>query len=254
MLKTAAAMALGCMTGVAMAADHFDAPFTNGVFPGNSQFATDPAVINTLEKALDIADVFAFPDPAVPGNVVFIMTVFPLANADSRLDPRVIYQFKFDSDGDNVEEQVIQVTATGTGANQTVATSGVINVMDGATNFGLGLDNNTAAPSVLSGVPFDQVGGNAGISLYAGLSDDPFFFAFDQFSAITAAVARGDEVPGFFPVEITESRPDQDFLSELNILSIVVSVPADDLSTDASGNVAFWAATHTEVDPQSLNP
>lgn len=250
-IVTAAALGLASMS--AMAADHFDAPFTNGVFPGNSQFATDPAVINTLEKALDIADVFAFPDPNVQGNVVFIMTVFPLANADSRLDPRVLYQFKFDNDGDNIEDQVLQVTASGTGMSQTVATSGMIPATAGQ---GLGLNNNSAAASVASGVPFGTAmeGLSGGISLFAGLSDDPFFFAFDQFSATTAAAGRGEPLPGFFPVEITPERPDQDFLSELNILSIVVSVPGSTIDAGSDGVTAFWATTHTEVDPQSLNP
>src|SRR5574338_884833 len=76
--------------GFVSAADHLDAP--NLTSPGS-----DPR--------LDINDVYAFQSPSNSNNVVFIMTVNPLAGiiGSSTFRTGASYDFKIDTNGDATE-------------------------------------------------------------------------------------------------------------------------------------------------------
>lgn len=70
---------------------------------------------------INIADLYAFRSPANPANPVLVMGVrgfIPPADAGStRFNPRLLYQFLIDTDGDGGEEQGIRAQAVGTGAD-----------------------------------------------------------------------------------------------------------------------------------------
>ena len=70
----------------------------------------------------DLTDVFIFPSPENDDNVVLVMDVHGLipAGQSASFDPGVLYQFKIDTTGDNVEDLVIQAKFFGTGASQQV--------------------------------------------------------------------------------------------------------------------------------------
>src|SRR6201999_4340483 len=60
----------------------------------------------------DLTDVFMFPSPSHPENVVLVLNahgLIPGGLPDIYFDPRVLYQFKLDNDGNFVEDLVIQV-------------------------------------------------------------------------------------------------------------------------------------------------
>jgi hypothetical protein len=197
----------------------------------------------------DLTDVFVFPSATDPNKVVLAMCVSPLiptGQASSRsFDPSVLYQFKIDNTGDNVEDLVIQARFTGTGPNQLVSFAG------------------PAAPLVtgtqsreLPTLPVNSVVGQSfspmeGMLAFAGPREDPFFFDLEQF--FTILPDRATPVNGR-PVSIADANKPQatswrpagqakDFLAGLNVLAIVVEVPRAQLRGAGSGKIGVWCTT-----------
>ena len=66
---------------------------------------------NAANPGQDLTDVYVFPSPSDSNNVVLAMNVSPLITpaqiGTRRFDPNVLYQFKIDNTGDNIEDLVI---------------------------------------------------------------------------------------------------------------------------------------------------
>lgn len=132
----------------------------------------------------DITDVFVFPSPTNPNNVVFAMDVSPLIPAgmgpSAFFDPTLMWQFKISHQASGIEDQVIQFGVTGTGASQTISMYG-----PSAPNE-VGTTNTFVHPSGTA--PYNQattlnVGSNQ-YQVFAGPRADPFkfdLFAFFSF-------------------------------------------------------------------------
>lgn len=208
--------ALGVPTvliGVGRASDHADTP----------DIAANPGT--------DISDVFIFPSPTNSDNVVLVMNVHPLIGPgqgpSTSFDPNALYQFKIDTNGDGIEDKVIQAKFSGSGSNQQVEIAGPSKPATTGTTNGLltpyptrGTINTTFKPT-------------SNIQVFCGAREDPFFFDLDQFFAIfpdratpltgtpianpNTPQAGGFRAPGMA----------RDFLSihNLNVLSIVVELP-----------------------------
>ena len=220
--------------------------FTIATKTRGSDHADTPTIAKT--PGADLTDVFVFPSPTNPNNVVLVMDVHPLIPtgqaAGVSFDPDVLYQFKIDNVGDNVEHLVIQAKFTGTGPNQTVAvagplapsttgTSSVLLVQNGLTT---GTINQTFSPQT-------------GIKVFAGAREDPFFFDLNQFFKIlpdraTPLTGVADPTPNT-PKDTSfngfPGRPAaSDFLAGYNLLSIVVELPKSQLG---SGKIGVWSTT-----------
>lgn len=184
----------------------------------------------------DLTDVFLFPSPENPNNVVMIMTVHPLITpgqaTTTYFDPNVLYQFKIDNNGDAVEDVVIQAKFSGNDANQTVSISGPVRpTLTGTTSAQMppyaktGTINSTFEPT-------------AGMKVFAGVREDPFFFDLEQFFTILpdrATPLNGIAVPDPNVPKATTWRPPGqavDFLSNGNydLLAIVVELPKTKLT------------------------
>jgi hypothetical protein len=201
----------------------------------------------------DMTDVYVFPSPTSPGNVVFVLNchgLIPGGNPNTFFDPGVLYQFKIDNTGDSVEDLVIQVRFGSPGPQQSVYVTAPYRPFTTGTTaiFGrrlpvLGTINQPFSPT-------------NGMSVFAGLRADPFFFDVGQFNSIfpdrgTPATGRQVDFPsiqaantpqrgGFLP-------PGQarDFLAGLNCLSIVVELPRAALAPagGAPGLIRLWETT-----------
>ena len=133
----------------------------------------------------DITDVFVFPSPTNPNNVVFAMDVAPLIPAGMgtsvNFDPTLMWQFKISHQDSGVEDQVIQFGATGTGSSQTITMYGPSKPNE------VGTSNTFVAPSGTFGYNVPSTTLNAGSNQYqvfAGPRSDPFkfdLFAFFSF-------------------------------------------------------------------------
>lgn len=180
------------------------------------------------DAAADIADVFTFRSPTDPNNVVLAMTVPGLIPpAESRFfDPNVLYQFKIDTDGDAVEDLVVQAFATGSGSDQTIHFRGPARPQQtGATNTVL--EGEDAATVAFSARGELEVGEGNGLRVFAGLRDDPFFFDLGRFNEIVAGNETSFRDPGV------------DTFAGTNALALVVELPRAMLGTQ----LGVWGTT-----------
>lgn len=186
----------------------------------------------TADRAADIADVYAFRGPSNASSLVLVMTVaglIPPAEIGSTfLDSDVLYQWKIDNDGDAVEDLVIQAYVTGSGANQSVhfrgpaapVTTGTTNrLLPGADAVTVAL-STTASPTVATG---------SGLTAFAGVRDDPFFFDLTRFVEIVGGMQTSFRNPGV------------DAFAGTAVLALVVEVP---ISLLGAGTVkGVWGTT-----------
>src|SRR6266705_1515347 len=151
------------------------------------------------DHAADIADVYTFRSPVHPDNVVLVMTVsgfIPPSEASTTFfDPNVLYQWKIDNNGDAVEDLVIQAFVTGTGGHQVMHFRGPAAPSDiGATDRVI--DGAEMATVAVSNSPTPVVASRNGMTVFAGVRDDPFFFDLVQFKHIIAGEATSFRSPG----------------------------------------------------------
>ena len=169
------------------------------------------------DHAADIADVYTFRSPVNPDNVVLAMTasgfIPPSEASTTFFDPGVLYQWKIDTNGDAVEDLVIQAFVTGTGGHQVMhfrgpaapsVTGATSRVVDGPETATVRV-SNTETPIIAS---------RNGMTVFAGVRDDPFFFDLVQFKKIIAGQATSFRNPGV------------DSFAGTNVLAIVVELPS----------------------------
>ncbi|WP_420316120.1 DUF4331 family protein [Ekhidna sp.] len=218
-------------------ADHVDAPAVGSLSSGSS--------------VADIADLFAFESPSNSQNYVFIGTVngllAPSATSDAQFDEEVMYEFNIDNDGDLVEDQVIQVYFE----NGNAITYGVVTPSQTGLSSILEKDGVEVKVEVTPHGQNAKIGSNDGTKLFAGATDDPFYFDLFQFRSIVnglgaalsdennTGVYSGDRLNSDTnePYPAAFNNPGQDALAGTNVLSFVVEVPKSMLSTSSTFNV-----------------
>ena len=205
---------LSVSIGILWAADHIDAPAITGT-------------------SSDITDVYAFQSPENNANMVFVINtqglLDPTATASAAFDENVMLQVNIDNTGDFVEDLVIQavfkdgnVYAYGPVRPSVTGKMGVVETK--ATVASAKISQYGQTPSI---------GNNAGIRVFAGPRDDPFFFDLVTFRKVLAGTA-----PGF-------NNPGADTFASTNVLSVVVEVPKSMLGAAATLNT--WAVTKRKV-------
>lgn len=195
-----------------MSADHTDAPSVQG-------------------SITDITDYYAFQGEDTD-NIVFVANLqgllSPTATGDASFDENTLVEFNIDTDGDAVEDLVIQAVPRGGKmyffgpvAPSTVGTSSTImkdasqNVVD-ITSYG-----ETA-----------KVGNSNGIKTFAGPRDDPFFMDIAQYGEIIGGNATSFNDPG------------TDTFAGTNVMSIVIEVPKSMIG--GSGTINTWVEAKTK--------
>jgi hypothetical protein len=206
--------ALGLLTAVTIiiAADHIDAPTVAG-------------------GTADITDFYAFQGEDT-NNLVFVANLqgllSPAETASASFDENILVEFNIDTDGDAVEDLVIQAIprdgnmyffgpyqpAT-TGLNSVIST-GISPVSVGITPYG-----SSAIVAEENNMKF-----------FAGPRDDPFFMDFARYGEIIGGTA-----PGF-------NDPGSDTFQGTNVLSIVVEVPKS--MVGGSGTINTWVESKTK--------
>ena len=214
-----------------------------------SDHADTPTIAAT--PGADLTDVFVFPSPNNPNNVVLVMNVHPLIpdgqSAGVSFDPSVLYQFKIDNTGDAVEDLVIQMKATGTGPNQTIAIAGPMKPTLTGINSVL-----LTQPGLTTGTINQVFHPQPSITAFAGAREDPFFFDLNQFFKIlpdraTPLTGKVDPTPDT-PKATTfngfpGTPPASDFLAPYDLLSIVVELPRSELIGSGNGKIGVWCTT-----------
>lgn len=214
-----AVIAASLTGGILIAADHIDAPSVTGS--------------GSVSLGTDITDVYAFQSPSDNTKMVFVINsqglLSPSASGTASFPANVLYELNIDNTGDNMEDLVIQalvqngkmrvygpVAPTVKGTSSTVLTAGAVTEV-GVTPYG------SAAISTTS---------SAGVKIFAGPRDDPFFFDLARFKEIIAGTQTGFRATGV------------DFFAGTNVMSIIVEVPKAMLGAAATINV--WAETKSK--------
>jgi hypothetical protein len=185
----------------------------------------------TANPAEDIADVYSFLNPANPDRLVLAMTVSgfipPSENATTFFDPAVLYEIKLDTNGDAVEDQVIQAFVTGSGPNQVMHFRGPIAPVAPGTSDRVAHGPETATVRV-SHTADPIITERNGVKVFAGVRDDPFFFDLVQFKHVVAGEASSFNNPG------------ADTFAGFNVLALVIELPKSQLG---SSHVGVWGTT-----------
>ncbi len=195
---------------VVIAADHIDAPAVQG---GTS----------------DITDFYAFQGEN-SNNIAFVANVqgllSPNATGAASFDENVLVEFNIDTDGDNVEDLVIQA----------IPKDGQMYVFGPDAPMGTGLNSSILTNSnnqlVVDITPYGQnaiVESSNGMMAFAGPRDDHFFMDFAQYGEIIAGNATSFNNPG------------TDTFAGTNVMSIVVEVPKSMIG--GSGTINTWVET-----------
>ena len=249
---------LGSAAAIAVVAS---AAVIYNVFPAHGSDHQDaPTLI--AHPAADITDVFVFPSPSNPANVVLAMDSHPLIpkgqGAQTYFDPQVMYQFKISHAAAGLEDQVIQFKVNGADQNQTITVYG-----PGAPNA-TGV-NSTYLPTAAGTVTYNQSATlSNGIQVFAGPRADPFYFDLFQFFKIipdrnqanqpNPPAASALSFNGFTTAfnqannsSCSTTAQAIDFFStnSFNVLSLVVEVPKT-LLTTTSSIIHVYATTSTQ--------
>lgn len=188
------------------AADHIDAPAVSG---GSS----------------DITDFYAFQGETT-SNLVLVANVqgllSPMASQTAKFDENVLVEFNIDTNGDKVEDFVIQAiprngkmyffgpfVPTITGLNSTMPN-----------------DDSEYEVAITPYGASAIVGSEGAMKFFAGPRDDPFFMDFAQYGEIIGGRATSFNNPG------------SDTFAGTNVLSIVVEVPK--LMIGGTGTINAW--------------
>lgn len=194
-----------------IAADHIDAPAVAG---GRS----------------DITDFYAF-EGENPDNLVFVANVqgllSPSKTRSAQFDQNILIEFNIDTDGDAIEDLVIQAAPRG---NRMFFRGPIVpNETGTVTTY------NPASGTDVYSVEITKYGREAiienvdGMSIFAGPRDDPFFFDFARYTEILAGEATGFREVG------------QDTFAGTNVMSVVIEIPKSMLGDSESINT--WVET-----------
>jgi hypothetical protein len=213
----AIATALAILTGgIVWASDHADAPAVSG-------------------QSTDITDLYAYQSPSNANNLVLVVNtqglLAPSATAAAKFDTKTLIQINIDNTGDNVEDLVIQAIYDGTNMKfyGPVAPSmtGLKSKLEGPVTAQVAVTGYSASPVTATNA--------AGMQVFAGPRDDPFFFDLDQFHKIIAGTATSFNNPG------------TDKFAGTNVMATVIELPKSLLGTATGGKYNVWVQTKKQL-------
>ncbi len=203
--------------GVMYAADHIDAPAVTG-------------------QTSDITDLYVF-QGSTASNLVFVANtqglLSPGTTAAAKFDENTIIEFNIDNSGDNKEDLVIQCKYDA--ASNSMQVYGPILPSEIGTRSKLEGSVTASVAVTAYGAAAVTTTTAAGMKVFAGPRDDPFFFDLNQYKKIIA----GTEI-GFLPAGMAS-----DAFAGTNVLSVVVEVPKSMLGSAATLNV--WVETKKKI-------
>ncbi len=183
------------------------------------------------DPGADIADVFAFLDPNDNSKVVLAMDVEGFVVPSELLNlsffaPDVVFRFEIENTGDAVADQTVEVTFSPQ-TSRSAPQMATIKLPNGAT-FTAPTTVQTLAPTAK---PFAVTTDPAtGVSFFAGLTDDPFFFDIVGFNRFVSSVLAGNPDPA-------KLQRNRDSFAGYNIHMIALSIPASMLRGQPDNNI-----------------
>lgn len=189
------------------------APRTDAADHGDASLASQ-------DRPCDIADLYLFLDPNDNSRVVIAATFYGFivpgeAVNFGSFDPRVRYLIGLETTGDARTDQAIDVRFSPRTATNAPQTATVI------LPFGETLSAPTTLPTLAENAnPFVvTTDPSTGISFWAGVADDPFFFDIPGFSRFVSSVLSGAPNAAAF-------QRGRDSFAGYNVLAFALSIPA----------------------------
>ena len=201
---TLAMGAVAFMPGIGLlAADHLDPPSR-----------TDPSVDSTPDRAADIADIYAWhTDDTI--NLIMTFAGPQSATMPATYDPDVLYTINVSNAAERTTADIPIQVRFGTRSGST-------------TEFGVQVSGVPGTTGPIEGsVETDLT--QDGVTVRAGLFDDPFFF----------------DLQGFMDTAMTGTLsfdPDRDFFADQNLTAVVISIPRDRIE-NGSNPIDIWGTT-----------
>lgn len=189
------------------------------------------ATLVAADPGADIADVFAFLDPNDNSKVVLAMDVEGFVVPSEALNlsffaPDVRFRFEIENTGDAIPDEFVDVTFSPQTSRSKPQTA-TISLSNGASFTAPTTVQTLAAQSNPFVVTTDPA---TGISFFAGLTDDPFFFDIVGFNRFVSSVTSGKP-------DVTNLQRGRDSFAGYNIHMIALSVPAHLLRGAAGNNI-----------------
>lgn len=197
--------ALVLTAGIFVAADHLDAPAVGG-------------------SSADIADFYGFEPTEGSDNTVFVVDLqTSLADGFGTFDEDVLTEINIDTDGDLVEDRVIQA----------IPRDGRMYFFGPFDPSVTGLNSQVNVDAALGDVEISTstaivANTDSGASLFAGPRQDPFYFDFNRFNEVVMPTMEDNS--GF-------NVPGTDTFDGANTLSIVIEVPNSLIGATTAQNV-----------------
>jgi len=219
-------------------------------------FDFQTSTILQQQPAAAISNVYLFPSPTNPNDVVAVMNVDPAipagAGTTSYFEQRVLYTMKFDSNyasetaagGRPIENLVLQFSFGPAGAGQLVTVYGP----SAPAQVGTATKLVTPTGSGIINKSFTIPDPTGPIAIFAGGRADPQFWDVTQFQKIFPDRNLGIAAPscltsGACPNGFT--TPGTNFFANTNALSIVAEIPKALLGGSGSAVIGYWATTST---------
>jgi len=211
-----ALLAASGVAGLAVASDHQD---------------TAEVELNPKQ---DLTDVYVFPG-SQPGRIVLVMNtrafLTPAETPGASFDPNLLYQFKIDNNGDAIEDKVVQVSFSGSGATQKVEVRGPVDLptVTGTINTTLGSPSST--------------------QVFAGPRDDSFFIDLEAaFCILPDRKPSGGALSAPCALPANPSPPFYfrpagqavNYVNGFNVLAIVVELPSSLIENGQPGKLGIW--------------
>ncbi len=201
-----------------------------------------------LNPKQDLTDVYVFPG-SQPGRIVLVMNtrafLTPAETPGASFDPNLLYQFKIDNNGDAIEDKVVQVSFSGSGAAQKVEVRGPVDppVVGAMMN-----EVATSSPTV-TGTINTTLGSTSSTQVFAGPRDDSFFIDLEAaFCILPDRRPSGGALSAPCALPANPSPPFYfrpagqavNYVNGFNVLAIVVELPSSLIENGQPGKLGIW--------------
>ena len=209
--------------------------------------------VTVSRPGADITDVYLYPSPEHPENVVMAMNVHPLIPTGQGMtkffDPGVMYQFKIATDTSFHANYVVQFKASGVGPDQQITMYGPAAPNMQGTRSTFIASSGTMKYNETASLP-------NGIRVFAGPREDPFYFDLSQFLKIVPDRDYKNQPNPPAPSASCYRKDAQDFLAGFNVLNLTVELPRK-IFADQHGNLPIihvWATTSVAQSDPDADP
>ena len=212
---TALILTIGVAPMLTSGADHLDAPSLGSI----SVNPNDSLNVSKVRGPLDINDVYAFRG-STAGRTVLAMTVNPAINllGPTTFQPGAAYTFNVDTGSDAVADTRITTTFGEPDAR-------------GIQHYTVKRNGKAVASGFTDGAK-GTTEGRSGVTAFAGMRSDPFFF--DLLGFLGSVKGQGTRT--------LNDGNESDFFVGLNTLAIVVEVPNAAIG-GTGANIGVWGTT-----------